>query len=163
MLEDHLACPALERWIPDLVGEHAHVWTAPGTRPPRVVVRLLESWSPVPDDGSVLPALVVATSLQPELPLHLPAALLERVRPGALVLDLASLTRPSLGSLWRPGRRRTAIMFAAADRVRTLADGGLVDVEQWVSLDPSSILVTLGFRRGCVTVAHARSTASRQR
>jgi hypothetical protein len=136
----------LRHWLPDLLGDEALTWIPPDTRAPRAVHKLLATWPTVPDDGSVVPALVVATALRPDAALQIPIALLERVSVGGRVVDVASVARPSFGSLFRPGRVRRGVMLAAAQRVRTWADGGLVELEQWAAVDSSMTLVTLGLR-----------------
>lgn len=146
MLEDHLACPALRRWLPALLGDHACTWIAPSTRPSRAVQRLLSRWAAAPDDDSALAGLVLATPLQSPVAAEVPSSLVERVPVGALIVDLAVVARPTVATLLRPGRRRREAMLAATQRVRHWADRGLVDIEQWASLDPASTIVTLGLR-----------------
>jgi hypothetical protein len=148
VLEDHLACPALERWLPNLLEDDACTWIAPGHRPRRGIARLLSTWSPVTDDASALRALVLATPLPATL--DVPASLLARLAVGSIIVDLASVHTRGLG-IWRPARRRRAVMLAVAERARHWAERGLVDLEQWAPLDPTSTVVTLGIRGAHMT------------
>jgi hypothetical protein len=146
VLDDHLACPALQRWLPELLGETACTWIAANARPSRSTRRLLSRWTAVPDDESALGALVLATPLQPRTALQIPATLLERVGVGSIIVDLAAVEGPGLATIWRPGRRRREVMLAVAERARQWTDRGLVDLEQWVSLVPTTTVVTMGSR-----------------
>lgn len=151
--EDHLPCPALREWlVPTWVGKAAAAWICPPQprwRAPRVLRRVLRlgsvaplaSGSDEPEPGS-LDVLVVLTPLPGPGPL-LPEAAWSALRPGGTLVDLASIERRSLGQLLRPWARTRRLREGAAMRVRQWLERGAYAPEQWVTVEPADVVVTL--------------------
>jgi hypothetical protein len=148
--EDHLPCPALREWlVPTWVGERAAVWICPRQprwRAPRVLRRMLARASVAELSGEPEPAsidvLVVLTPLPgPGTPLS--EAQWSALRPGGTLVDLASIERRSVGQLLRPWARARRLREAAAMRVRQWLERGAYAPEQWMTVEPADVVVTL--------------------
>jgi hypothetical protein len=104
----------------------------------------LASIAALPDEaepGSI-DVLVVLTPL-PGPGTRLPDACWSALRPGGMLVDLASLERRSLGQLLRPWARTRRLREAAAMRVRQWLERGAYAPEQWVTVEPADVVVTL--------------------
>lgn len=159
VFDDHQLCPALRHWLlPAWEGKGiASVCSAPesGWRPPRALRRLLEragvsAWTDAlgPDTLDVL--VVLSPLLGPELgpdigrdPPSLPDGAWSSLRPGGTLVDLASAPRRRPADWVRPWVRAERLRDAAAMRVRRWLDQGAFAPEQWVSVDPADVVVTL--------------------
>jgi hypothetical protein len=148
--EDHLPCPALRDWLlPMWVGKRAAAWICPRQprwRAPRVLRRMLVLASVAELQGEPEPAsldvLVVLTPLPgPGTPL--PDVQWSALRPGGTLVDLASLERRSVGQLVRPWARARRLREAAAMRARQWLERGAFGPEQWVTVEPADVVVTL--------------------
>jgi hypothetical protein len=148
--QDHLPCPALRDWlVPTWEGKPAAAWICPPQRrwrAPRVLRRMLAraSVEPVPDEPepASLDVLVVLTPLPgPGTPL--PEAAWSALRPGGTLVDLATIERRSVGQLLRPWMRTRRIREGAAMRVRQWLERGAYAPEQWVTVAPADVVVTM--------------------
>ncbi len=151
-MEVHLPCPPLGEWLPErLTGLIAAAW-APN-RAPRRLRRTLREWPSIDfdDDGEDagedrgeqlrrLDALLFGVRLERPAP---PDPHLAALRPGTLIVELAQprvrLARALLGLEPRPLTR------AGAGQSRVLAwlARGYHELEQWESVDPHGVIVTL--------------------
>lgn len=101
----------------------------------------LASGSEAPAPASV-DVLVVLTPLPgPGVPL--PEAAWDALRPGGTLVDLASIERRSVGQLLRPWARTRRLREGAAMRVRQWLERGAYAPEQWVTVEPADVVVTL--------------------
>ena len=131
------------------VGKRAGAWICPRQprwRAPRVLRRMLRlaSVAPLADEAepASLDVLVVLTPLPgPGTPL--PTAQWSALRPGGTLVDLASIERRSLGQLLRPWARTRRLREAAAMRARQWLERGAYGPEQWVTVEPADVVVTL--------------------
>jgi hypothetical protein len=151
--EDHLPCPALREWlVPTWVGRAAAGCLAPPPprwRAPRVLRRMLRRAlvAPLPaeldaPEAASIDVLVVLTPLPgPGTPL--PEAVWGALRPGGTLVDLASIERRSVGQLLRPWARTRRLREGAAMRVRMWLERGAYAPEQWVTVEPADVVVTL--------------------
>lgn len=152
--EDHLPCPALREWlVPTWVGKASAAWICPPQprwRAPRVLRRMLRlaEVAPLPagpDDApepASIDVLVVLTPLPgPGTPL--PEVVWGALRPGGTLVDLASIERRSVAQLLRPWARTRRLREAAAMRVRQWLERGAYGPEQWVTVEPADVVVTL--------------------
>jgi hypothetical protein len=148
--EDHLPCPALREWlVPTWVGKAAGAWICPPQprwRAPRVLRRMLALGSVAVLEGEPEPAsldlLVVLTPL-PGPATTLPDVSWSALRPGGTLVDLASIERRSLGQLLRPWARTRRLREGAATRVRQWLERGAYAPEQWVTVEPADVVVTM--------------------
>jgi hypothetical protein len=148
--EDHLPCPALRGWLlPTWEGQAVAVWSCPPQRRWRASRRLrgllrrasIEALSESPEPGS-LDVLVVLSPLPgPGMPL--PDAGWSALRAGGLLVDLASIERRRLGELLRPWAHARRLREAAAMRVRQWLERGAFAPEQYVTVEPADVVVTL--------------------
>ncbi|NVB39369.1 hypothetical protein G6O69_16120 [Pseudenhygromyxa sp. WMMC2535] len=149
-MDVHLPCPPLHEWLPARFAEgRVGAWSS--ARTPRRLRATLAEWPRLDaDEPAALAELdaldVLIFGLRLERP-ELPESLLARLRPGALVVELA-LPRPRalrrlLGLEPPPAAR------AARAQARTLdwLGRGHHGVEQWECVEPARVLVTLS-RRG---------------
>ena len=89
-----------------------------------------------------LDVLVVLTPLPgPGAPL--PEVVWSALRPGGTLVDLASIERRSLGQLLRPWARTRKLREGAAMRVRQWLERGAYGAEQWVTVEPMDVVVTM--------------------
>lgn len=94
-----------------------------------------------PEPGS-LDVLVVLSPLPgPGAPL--PEAAWSALRPGGWLVDLASVERRGLGDLLRPWAHSRRLRESAAMRVRQWLERGAFAPEQWVTVEPADVVVTL--------------------
>lgn len=148
--EDHLPCPALRDWLlPQWAGKAAATWSCPPQRrwrAPRGLRRLLSRASVAVLEGEPEPAsldVLVVLSPLPGPGAPLPEAEWSALRPGGLLVDLASLERRGVGQLLRPWARTRQLREAAAMRVRQWLERGAYAPEQWVTVEPADVVVTL--------------------
>lgn len=148
-----MPCPALREWlVPTFAGKSAAAWICPAQprwRAPRGLRRMLARASvhalPVALDAlepASLDVLVVLTPLPGPGP-RLPEAEWCALRPGGTLVDLASVEGRSLGQLLRPWVRTRALQRAAAMRVRQWLERGAHAPEQWVTVAPEGVVVTM--------------------
>ena len=142
LLPDHMLCPALAPWLPRLLeGARAARIVPAGWTPPRRLRKLVADLPELGGDGETRCEIaVVLAPLQPAIP----DAIVRALEPGARVIEIGV---PVLGSpLTRltPWRRRRNAEAQAADRIARWIEAGLADAEQWVTIDPPDIVVTLG-------------------
>jgi hypothetical protein len=95
--------------------------------------------SPAPDSLDVL--VVLSPLPGPGAPL--PDAGWSALRTGGMLVDLASIERRSLGERLRPWAHTRRLREAAAMRVRQWLERGAYAPEQWVTVDPADVVVTL--------------------
>jgi hypothetical protein len=147
-VEVHLPCPPLGEWLPErLSGLAVGAW-AP-SRAPRRLRRTLSQWPSVdagPETGDGGERLARVDALMFGIRLERPAppdACLSALRPGTLIIELAlpraRVGRALLGLDPRPLTR------ARAGQARVLAwlARGYHGLEQWQSVDPQGVIVTL--------------------
>lgn len=147
--EDHLPCPALREWlVPTWIGKAAGAWICPPQRrwrAPRVLRRMLRRGSVAvlgEAEPESLDVLVVLTPL-PGPGTVLPEAVWGALRPGGALVDLASSERRSLGQVLRPWARTRRLREGAAMRVRQWLERGAYAPEQWVTVEPADVVVTM--------------------
>lgn len=119
---------------------------AAGWRPPRALRRLLErqgvtAWTEQLAPGS-LDVLVVLSSLLDEGS-PLPEDRWDSLHPGGMLVDLASAPRRRPADWVRPWARAERLRDAAAMRVRRWLDRGAFGPEQWITVDPADVVVTI--------------------
>jgi hypothetical protein len=139
----HLPCPALREWLPVLLDGKRVLASNPRAAPTRVRP-VLRAWPQIDPDASPAAfeaeAFVYGVSL--ERP-HPPEAILAALPSGVLVIELAvprgRMLRRLLGLGDRPQRR------ANAGQSRTLQwlGRGYFEVEQWETVDPAGVIVTI--------------------
>jgi hypothetical protein len=147
-VEVHLPCPPLGEWLPRrLSGLAVGAW-AP-SRAPRRLRRTLASWPSIGSDAEVddpreqlgrLDALMFGIRLERPAP---PDPYLVALRPGTLIIELAlprvRVGRALLGLQPRPLTRARA----GQSRVLAWLARGYHGLEQWESVDPHGVIVTL--------------------
>jgi hypothetical protein len=144
----HLPCPPLREWLPVLLADRrVGVW-AP-RRGPRRLREILREWPEleVGPEGRAraleltsLDALMFAVQLDRPEP---PEACLELLRPGTRVIELGwPRPRPlrRLLGLDRSGPRQAQL---GQSRVLQWLARGYFEIEQWESVEPDEVLVTL--------------------
>lgn len=147
-MDVHLPCPPLGEWLPErLSGLAVGAW-AP-SRAPRRLRRTLASWPSVEaelETGDAREQLARIDVLMFGVRLERPAppdSHLAALRPGTLIIELAlprvRIARALLGLEPRPLTR------ARAGQARVLAwlARGYHGLEQWESVDPQGVIVTL--------------------
>ena len=145
-MEVHLPCPPLAEWLPvRLSGLKVGAWIP--SKAPRRVRSTLAQWPALDendDPSAPLDALLFGVSLErPDLP----ESRLAKLRAGALIIELAvpraRVLRGLLGIQQRPLTR------AAAGQARVLQwlARGYHQLEQWESVDPHGVVVTLARAR----------------
>ncbi len=148
--DDHLPCPALRRWLlPTWEGKAVAVWICPSQRrwhAPGRLRRLLRRAAIAPLEETPVPGsldVLVVLSPLPGLGVALPEAGWSALRAGGVLVDLASLERRRLGELLRPWAYARRLREAAAMRVREWIERGAFGPEQWVTVEPADVVVTL--------------------
>lgn len=150
LFDDHQPCPALRRWLlpaweGQVVASHCPP-PAEGWRPPRGLRRLLDRSGITPWTDQLAPdsldALVVLSPLLDGEP-RLPDARWDTLRPGGMLVELASAPRRRLVDWVRPWARAERLRDAAAMRVRRWLDRGAFGPEQWITIDPADVVVTI--------------------
>lgn len=146
-MEVHLPCPPLADWLPErLTGLRVAAW-AP-TRAPRRLRRVLAQWPSLGADGDEdlseqlrnIDALLFGIRLERPAP---PDPYLAALRPGALIVELA-LPRPRIGrALLGLTPRPLAQARAGQSRVLAWLARGYHAPEQWESIEPQGVVVTL--------------------
>ncbi|MEM9459145.1 MAG: hypothetical protein AAGF11_33510 [Myxococcota bacterium] len=156
IFDDHQPCPALRRWLlPSWEGKGVALVRSPpgsGWRPPRSLRRLIEragvsTWTDAlgPDTLDVLVVLspLLDGDLDRDQALPLADGGWSSLRPGGMLVDLASVPRRRAADWVRPWVRVERLRDAAAMRVRRWLDRGAFAPEQWISVDPADVVVTL--------------------
>jgi hypothetical protein len=147
-VEVHLPCPPLGEWLPErLAGLAVGAW-AP-SRAPRRLRQTLAQWPSVDADPQTvdgreqlarIDALMFGVRLERPAP---PDFCLAALRPGALIIELAlprvRVGRALLGLDPRPLTRARA----GQSRVLAWLARGYHGPEQWESVDPQGVIVTL--------------------
>jgi hypothetical protein len=147
-VEVHLPCPPLGEWLPErLSGLAVSAW-APN-RAPRRLRRTLARWPSVGSDAETedpreqlarIDALMFGVRLERPSP---PDPYLAVLRPGTLIIELA-LPRPRIGrALLGLEPRPLARARAGQSRVLAWLARGYHGLEQWESVDPLGVIVTL--------------------
>jgi hypothetical protein len=139
LLPDHMLCPALAPWLPRLLeGARAARFVPAGWTPPRGLRKLIADLPEV-GEGECDVAVVLA-------PLHptIPDAIVRALDPGARVIEIGVPVVGSPLTRLTPWRRRRVAEAQAADRIARWIEAGLTEAEQWVTIDPPDIVVTLG-------------------
>jgi len=124
-------------------------WSGP-TVPRRGLRRALERRSITEVPPEVVPDsldVLVVLSVLPDPPPDLDPAPWEALRPGGTLVDLASPRRRRAGELLRPWVHARRLREAAAMRVRHWLELGAFEAEQWVTVEPADVVVTM-VRRG---------------
>ncbi len=142
-MEVHLPCPALREWLPVLLeGKRVLAWE-PRAAPRRVRAVLCE-WPRLGDDVEPGPlecdALLFGVTLERPNP---PDALLSTLPSGTLIVELAVPQRRVLRSLLGLGQRATARATASQSRTLQWLARGYFELEQWETVDPADVIVTL--------------------
>jgi hypothetical protein len=140
-VEVHLPCPPLHEWLAVLLaGKRASAWDPRSA--PRRVRSLLRTWPRLGDeeDFGKLDALLLGVWL--ERP-SLPEQCLTGLRHGALIIELAVPRRRVLRNLLGLGAPLQARAVAGQARVLQWLGRGYFELEQWESVDPPGVIVTL--------------------
>ena len=140
----HLPCPPLAEWLPRrLEGMRVGAWIP--ARAPRRARETLARWPSVDDGGvSELDALIFAVALDRPEP---PEACLRQLGSGATIVELAVPPLRPLRALLGIDRRPLQRANAAQSRVLQWLSRGYHALEQWESVEPAGIIVTLGRQR----------------
>lgn len=144
-MEVHLPCPPLCEWLPRrLDGLRVGAW-AP-SQAPRRVRATLAAWSIVEAEAEVaeLDVLLFGVSLTRPEP---PEAVLAGLASGATIVELAATPLRPLRALLGVDHRPLARAAAAQSRVLQWLGREFCALEQWESVDPSGVIVTLARRR----------------
>lgn len=158
-VEVHLPCPPLHEWLPILLADkRVGAWS--NKRTPRALRSQLAKWPvlEIADEGgseggeprpraeelAALEVLIFAVRLERPEP---PEACLALLRPGTLIVELAlpraRIIRRLLG-LERPPAKQATLSQA---RVLQWLARGYHQLEQWETVDPHGVLVTLARSR----------------
>jgi len=158
-VEVHLPCPPLDAWLPVLFGEaRVGAWTGPST--PRSLRPILASWPTLgagvsgPEEGAVgapsaddlgrLEVLLFGVRLERPEP---PEACLAGLEPGTLVVELAQPRRRLVRELLALERPPAARAERAQSRVLQWLGRGYAQLQQWESVEPHGVLVTVAVVR----------------
>lgn len=143
-VEVHLPCPPLREWLAVLLeGKRALAWNPRDA--PRRVRPLLRSWPQLGGDSQdftelELDALLFGVSLERPSP---PDSCLAALPRNTLIIELAvprrRLVRNLLGLTPRPQARAVA----SQSRALQWLGRGYFDLEQWGTVDPPGVIVTL--------------------
>lgn len=139
-VEVHLPCPPLADWFARRWSQ-GRIGTWEPARAPRRLRSALGRW-PTVDEGALseLDALLFGVALERPEP---PEAPLSRLRTGAQIVELAlPRLRPVRGLL---GLGANPLQRAAAGqaRVQQWIERGYCELEQWESVDPAGVIVTI--------------------
>jgi hypothetical protein len=143
-VEVHLPCPALAAWLPVRLSDMRVAAWAPKQAPRRLRASLAR-WPTLDADAGAaalreLDALLFGVRLERPSP---PEPALAQLRPGALIIELGwPRARPIRGLL---GLGPPTLARARAGQARVLAwlDRGYSELEQWQSVEPHGVIVTL--------------------
>jgi hypothetical protein len=142
-VEVHLPCPPLHEWLGVLLeAKRAMAWDP--REAPRRVRPLLRGWPRLDEQQELarleLDALLFGVSL--ERP-SLPDACLAALPHGTLIIELAVPRRRVLRSLFGLGPRPQQRANASQSRTLQWLARGYFDLEQWETVDPPGVIVTL--------------------
>ena len=152
-VEVHLPCPPLHEWLPILLADkRVGAWSS--KRTPRALRSQLAKWpvlEPADDGGepraeelAALEVFLFAVRLERAEP---PESCLALLRPGTLIVELAlpraRIVRRLLG-LQRPPAKQATLSQA---RVLQWLTRGYHQLEQWETVEPHGVLVTLARSR----------------
>lgn len=148
----HLPCPPLREWLPArLDGQQVGAWVH-GRRVPRTLRRTLAQWPRLTSEASAsgerasavelaqLDALIFGVRLERADP---PSACVELLRPGALIIELAQPRARPLRHLLGAQLRPSKVAQLSQARALHWLERGCYALEQWQSVDPQGVLVTL--------------------
>jgi hypothetical protein len=145
-VEVHLPCPALREWLPTLLeGKRVLAWDPSDA--PRRVRSLLREWPTFTQTEArelETDALLFGVSLERPNP---PDLILARLAPGTLVIELAVPRRRVVRSLLGLGQRAQARAGACQSRTLQWLARGYFELEQWETVDPPAVIVTLARAR----------------
>lgn len=153
---DHRACPGLARWLPQQLGDDVSVWTSTVRdrkanagraaertwKPPGVLRQLAARWPAWEEREEPYGGVVTLTPLHEPVPPHL----VRSVAPGGRLVELAVVSR-TLKWWLVPWTWRTRAAYLSAERIPAWVRAGGIQLEQYVSLDPPDVIVTMA-RRG---------------
>lgn len=142
-MEVHLPCPPLREWL-ELLLEGKRTLAFDPRAAPRRVRPLLRSWPRLDDEQDFtkleLDALLFGVSLErPSLPDSCLAALAH----GTLIIELAVPRRRVLRSLFGLGPRAQTRAVASQSRTLQWLARGYFELEQWETVEPAGVIVTL--------------------
>lgn len=148
-MEIRLPCPPLREWLPTLLADkRVGAWA--GAKTPRSIRPTLAEWPTLAAKADGAPASVVELSELDALIFGVrleraepPEACLELLRPGTLVIELAQPRRRLLRRLLGLRPRPQRVAEAGQSRVLQWLARGYHGLEQWESVDPHGIVVTL--------------------
>lgn len=155
-MEAHLPCPPLVDWLPALLGSRAPMILAAGAPPRRLrpVLRALRGLSASPRESGDGDDLLWITEIGGAPP---PASAVTEVRRGGAVVELAWVPV-------RPLRELLGVVEATGERARQgqrrvahLLGLGLSEVQQWSSVDPERIVVTVARARTWESLAEGQA------
>lgn len=153
-MEVHLPCPPLREWLPVLLARRQVAVWAP-RRAPRRLRPTLAEWPalggvaeptdrPSAAELAGLDALLFGVRLErPEVP----EACLELLRPGTLIVELGQPRRAWLRELFGLNQRAESRATASQSRVLQWLARGYFDLEQWQTVEPHGVVVTLARAR----------------
>lgn len=140
-VEVHLPCPPLGAWLPvRLAG--LRVGCAAPHQAPRRLRSTLRHWPEIDADAELAEFDALLFGVRLERP-HPPDHALARMRPGAWIIELAQPRPRVLADLL--GLDRVGLSRARAGQARVLAwlERGFHALEQWESVEPHGVIVTL--------------------
>ena len=137
-MEVHLPCPPLRDWFARRWHD-AKLGAWDPAQAPRRLRPLLRSWPQV-DDAGELDVLVFGTALERA---RVPEDGLAQLRPGAQLVELALPRARPMRALLGLERRPLVLAAAGQDRVREWIARGYCELEQWESVDPAGVIVTV--------------------
>lgn len=146
-MQIHLPCPPLREWLAVLLeGKRVLAWDP--REAPRRVRPLLRGWPRLSDEDELtkleLDALVFGVSLERPSP---PDLCLAAVPHGTLIIELAVPRRRVLRSVLGLESRPQARAIAGQARALQWLGRGYFDLEQWETVDPAGVIVTLARAR----------------
>lgn len=153
-MEVHLPCPPLAEWLPVLLADRCvGAWIGRGT--PRLVRGVLGTWPRLEpaDEGQTRPSALELASLDAllfgvrlERP-DPPEACLQLLRPGTQIIELAVPRRRVVRQLLGAERPPAARAASGQGRVLQWLARGYAQLEQWESVEPHGVIVTLARSR----------------
>jgi hypothetical protein len=141
--DDHLHCATPMQWLPALLADARTRMV--GARPPRALRRALDGCAALGEHDDALDVLVHCGDLW--APLGLERTAMARLRPGAVLIDLAWVE--VWAGAWKlQAWRRAPGHRAAAARLSAVIELGLHEPQQWVSAHRLALVITLAVARG---------------
>jgi hypothetical protein len=142
-VEVHLPCPPLREWLDVLLAAKRTMAWDPRDAPRRVRP-LLREWPRLDDeqDFSKLELDVLMFGVSLERP-SLPDSCLAALPHGTLIIELAVPRRRVLRSLFGLGPRPQTRAAAGQSRTLQWLTRGYCELEQWQTVEPPGVVVTL--------------------